>query len=209
MSFVRAARLAVALSKTYVARGRSIPFRQQQILVKNFGALREPEYMVEDEDGGNDDVEDDDVNFPLMYEDERVDIYRKFCEDPVTWSAKNLSIHYKADLNRIKGILMLYEHRKTVMKQYGLTYDMETGLAVIEPLWQVIYDKVKEDPTISFGALADALEMPGQGEEVERIYKMMEFNQFHQDDLEEAQEMYEEMMDEYEVSKKQGSNIFV
>lgn len=156
--------------------------------------------MVEDEDGGEeDDVEDEDINFPLMYEDERVDIYKKFCEDPTTWSAKNLSIHYKADLNRIKGILMLYDNRKAVMKERGLTYDMETGLAIIEPLWQTIYDKMKEEPTTSYGALADALEMTGQAAEVERIHKMMEWNQFHQDDLEEAQDMFEEMMDEYEV----------
>eukprot|EP01038_Epipyxis_sp_PR26KG_P015150 gene15150-20407_t len=153
---------------------------------------KEPAFAV----GTSEYVEPDEVKVPWINEETRKEMYNKYESDPVTWSIKNLALHYSASLVRVKAIVYLMEKRKKLMEQRGLPG------GVIPNQWSNIYEKYTANPTTPLSEIAEYYELTVQ--EVEKIIENISLHNLGLHNVNLYQTKMEERLEEL---KEEGVDI--
>ena len=139
---------------------RDVPRRQQTFRQASSSGYRDPGWMVNDEC----DIESELVKTPLFTEKVRLDLFKKFKDDPESWTVPLLSQHFGCTTERVKAIIFLLQRREDMMR--------ENKVLDIPALWNVLIEKHDEAPLISTPeALAEEFEL--NVDEVKDILKRM------------------------------------
>jgi hypothetical protein len=142
-----------------------------KITVRGLAQYKDPENSIQPEDNPFFDVST--MAIPWLKDSVRIEMYQKNREDPKLWSARKLSVHYKASYDRIVAVLTLLQMREKIITDDGFQFNPETAEPFIPSKWQEVYDMSKTDKTLNFADIATACDMEGQGGDVKAIIERM------------------------------------
>lgn len=118
---------------------REVSRKQIQPAFRQFATsgYRDPGWMVDTEC----EIDSDLVKIPVFTDVVRQDLFKKWREDPETWTIPALSMHFNCTIQRTKAVILLLTIREDLMKK--------NNVLDIPDVWNKIFDKHLEDPILN------------------------------------------------------------